>query len=42
MKKYLVPILLAAAGVIVAGVAMKWGYENDVPGLKDAANGFDQ
>lgn len=42
MKKYLVPILLAALGVITAGIAMKFGHENDVPVLKDAASGFDQ
>lgn len=41
MKKYLVPVLLTAIGVIAAGVAIKWGNENDIPLLKEAAEGFD-
>tara|TARA_R110000751_G_C13791630_1_gene482209 strand:+ start:4696 stop:4824 length:129 start_codon:yes stop_codon:yes gene_type:complete len=42
MEKYLKPIILTALGVIVAGIALKWGYDNDIPGLKEAAGGFDQ
>lgn len=42
MQKYLRPILLTAVGVIVAGYFLKWGYDNDIPGLKEAAGGFDQ
>lgn len=42
MKKYVMPVLLTAAGVIFAGFLVKWGYDNDIPVLKDAAGGFDQ
>lgn len=42
MKKYLMPVLLTAVGVIAAGFMVKWGYDNDIPILKDAAGGFDQ
>ena len=34
--------IYVAVGVIFAGVLLKYGYENDVPVLKDAAQGFDQ
>ncbi len=37
--KAMVPMVL---GVIVAGFVLKWGHENDIPLIKDAAAGFDQ
>lgn len=40
MKKYLVPITLTAVGVVVALLAIKWGDDNDVPLLTDAADLF--
>ena len=41
MKKYLVPIALAALGVVAGGLLIKYGRENDVPILTQAADGFD-
>lgn len=34
-------VILVAAGVIVAGLIMYWGGENDIPGLVEAGKGFD-
>lgn len=33
-------VALMAAGVIVAGFVLNFGYTNNVPGLSDAAKGF--
>jgi len=41
LKNVLMGAAIAALGVAIAGYAMKWGHENDVPFLKDAHDGFD-
>ena len=41
LKRWVMGAAVAAAGVVLAGFLLKWGYDNDIPILKDAANGFD-
>lgn len=35
-------IALVGVAILLTGMAMKWGYDNDIPVLKHAANGYDQ
>ncbi len=41
MKKYFIGIGMTIAGVILGGLVLKMGHENDWPIVKDAAKGFD-
>lgn len=41
MKKYLVPVALGAAGVLVAGLAMHYGRQFNIPLIAEAHDGFD-
>jgi len=34
--------LLVSGAILATGIAMGWGYKNDIPVLKQAANGYDQ
>lgn len=34
-------VILVAVGVVVAGLILYWGGENDVPGLVESGKGFD-
>lgn len=33
-------VAVVVAGVLLAGAILRYGYENDIPGVKYAANGF--
>lgn len=35
-------ILACAAGVVLAGAILRYGYDNDIPGVSYAAGGYDQ